>query len=261
MAFSFNPTSGQQDGGASQSPAFASSAVNPQGIPLSDAPQAPDSPFLFMQHRDGAIPVNGYIQIVLIVICVLSVVSAGTLFVYGKYLESSIEEKKQELAQKESSFKEYPFSEMKRLSDRAASLDQLLKTYVSVRSPLKFLEDVVERRVYFNDFTLTKEKKGGYVASFTAVTNDYQSLIQQLEALKLTQYTKVAPPQTQKLDKFTEDKKKSLKVKVTTPVFVQGVLPDQVVFIDPASAQEPSDVSSVPAQSAQVGSTTSALTQ
>ncbi len=232
MPFSFNPTA--QAGGTQEGGNPSAVGVAPQNSPdisINDAPSVPDTPFLFLQQRGtGTISMNAYLQMLLVLICVLTVVSSITLFAYGMYLSSSIESKKEQLAAQEASFKEYPFKDMERLSTRITLVDQLLKEYISIRSPLKLLEDVVEDTAYFDKFLLTREKKIGYSASFLVITNNYQSLIQQLEALKLTQYTKIAPqPQA---DSFAEEKKQQyLTVKVTTPIIVQGVLPDEVVFL------------------------------
>jgi hypothetical protein len=237
MPFSFNPTvqTGSQGEGAQTPSTSLAPQVSPD-ISLNDAPTAPETPFLFLAQRGtGNITMNAYLQMLLLLTTVLSVVAAITLFVYGMYLTSSIESKKELLALEEGTFKSYPFDEMKRLSSRVESVNQLLKDYVSIRSPLKLLEDVVENGVYFDNFSLSREKKGGYVASFTVITTDYQSLIQQLEALKLTQYTKIAP--LPKADKLIEDKKQNLTVRVITPVMIQGVLPDEVVFL--STQQEP----------------------
>lgn len=249
MPFSFNPTvsSGsapapQQQSEGAPSSSFSSTQAPFSDTPLSDAPQAPESPFLFLREReDDAKSVNAYLQLLLIFASILCIISAITLFAYSKYLQSGIEQKKTDLAQAEATFKEYPFEDMKKVSNRITAMNQLLKEYVSIRSPLKLLEAVVEDNVYFNEFSLTKEKKLGYVASFTVVTTNYKSLIQQLEALQLTQYTKVAPQP--KYDGFKEENtKKSLTVRVTTPVIIQGVMPDDVQFL----SSEGSSVNTTP---------------
>ena len=231
MPFSFNP--GQS---ATMAPQGGQGIGVPGADPVttSSLPSVPDSPFLFMQQRGREMTINAYLQIIILLIAALSVLAAITVFAYSLFLSSNIKKTKEALAVKEKSFKDYPLSEMKRLSDRASAVDQLLKSYVSIRSPLKLLEDVVEKQVLFDEFILTREKSGGYIANFTVVTNDYQSLIQQLEALKLTRYSKVAP--SSKLDKFIEGKDLSLRVKVITPLFAQGVLPDDIVFIQPGEA-------------------------
>jgi hypothetical protein len=249
MPFSFNPTAqggGQEGNAQSQEASFAQG--NSPDISLTDAPTAPDSPILFLAQREsGNVSVNAYLQMLLILVALVSVIFAVVLFVYGMYLTSQIDNKKERLALEESTFKDYPFDTMKTLSERVNLVDLLLRDYVSIRSPLKLLEDVVENGVYFDNFSLSKEKKGGYTSSFTVITADYQSLIQQLEALKLTQYTKIAPQP--KADKFVQDKKQNLTVKVTTPVMVQGVLPDEVVFLPSSETKTTqSQTSLTPAQ-------------
>lgn len=243
MAFSFNPNQNNpqgegQAGGASFSAVSSPSASGVTQTPLSDAPRAPESPVLFMNRREGeGLTVNAYLQMLFGLAAIISVIMASTLFVYGWYLESKIESTKNEIASREASFKDYPFEEMKNTITRAQTLDGFLKNYVSIRSPLKFLEDVVEEKVYFNQFDFSKDKKLGYVANFTAVTNDYQSLVQQLESLQLTQYKKIVTDP--KLGKLTDEKNKGLRVRVTTPVFVQGKTAEEVVFV--SSEQKTTD--------------------
>jgi hypothetical protein len=196
MAFSFTPGQVAAPGTPNQgfTPASAPGAA-PQ--PQSNIPSVPDSPFLFMRNRDQPMSVNAYLQIILIFVAVLSVAFSLLLFLYGQYLTSSIESKKADLLAADSTFKEYPLDDMKRLSRRFAMISKLLKDYVSTRSPLRLLEDVVEKPVVFNDFTFSKNTlKSGYVMSFSVTTNDYRTLIQQLESLDLAQYSKIVPKKT-----------------------------------------------------------------
>ena len=126
------------------------------------------------------------------------------------------------------SLKVYPFEDMKQLSLRLQILDTLLKGYVSPRSPLVFLEDVVENEVYFNDFSLTRQPSG-YIVDFTVLTKNYVPLIQQLESLNFKQYTKIVP----KLSASAfQDSSALIKIRVTTPIVVQGTLPKSLNFIE-----------------------------
>ena len=241
MAFSFNPGQTTPQG---VSPAAAPFAAAPlPGASPTGAVSVPDSPFLFMQNREAPITVNGYLQMVLALVAALGVFVAITVFAYSFFLASSIESKKETIAEKESTFKDYPLTEMKRFSDRAGGLNTLLKGYLSARSPLKFLEDVVEKKVFFSEFTLTKDQKSGlYTIGFVAVTDSYPVLVQQLSALNLSQYSKVIPKT--KLDKFTQKSDSKLNVRVSAPILAQGMLSDDVVFMS-GTAQKP-PVSIVP---------------
>lgn len=237
MAFSFNPGQTPQAGGAPGASPFATAPM--PGAAPSGIPSMPDSPFLIMQNRDQPATVNAYLQMLLALVAVLSIVVSLTIFVYSLYLSSSINSKKEDIAKKEAEFKDYPLTEMKRFSNRAASLNTLLKGYMSARSPLKLLEDVVEKKVYFSEFSLTRDKKtANYTISFVAVTDSYSVLVQQLSAFNLSQYSKVVP-QT-KLDKFSQKGGSKLIVQVVAPILAQGMLSEDLVFLPNTSSQKTS---------------------
>ncbi len=120
MPFSFNPTvqTGNPEGQAQMPSAGVPQSSSPD-ISLNDAPSVPDTPFLFLQQRgSGNISVNAYLQMLLLLISSVVVISAVTLFVYGMYLTSQINSKKELLAAEESTFKDYPFDDMKVLSNK-----------------------------------------------------------------------------------------------------------------------------------------------
>ncbi len=224
MAFSFTPGQITPQGSQAITPP---GAVTPGALssPVSGLPS--DSPFIFIRERGQPLSIMACVQIVLVVVSVLSVIICATLYSYSVYLQAQIDTKKADLASKEVTLPVYQYDEMKRLSIRMDALDKLLQNYISPRSPLKFLENVVENQVVFDKFQLSKDKKGSYMVDFTVVTTNYKALIQQLKALNLTEYNKVAP--TPKLGDLV-DSISVIKVRVTTPIFVQGKLPDEVVF-------------------------------
>ena len=224
MAFSFTPAQVAASGMAVQGGAV------PTLTPQETSPY-PDSPVLYLQQIGKEKSIMAYIQLFLIVLSVVSMLASGMLFAYTKYLASSIESKQIEIANADAQFKDYPFQEMQRFSDRLGALSKILDSYVSSRSPLRFLENVVEKNVLFTNFTLLK-KNDGYAINLTAITGNYRFLIQQLEALNLTQYQSVVPkPELTNL----KDLAGSVEVKVTSPVFVQGKLPDEIVFVESSS--------------------------
>lgn len=220
MAFSFTPGQIVPQGSQSQTGAGGSAVPQVSGPPS-------DSPFLFIREKGQQFSVMAGVQIVLAVVAVLSIIVSLTLFSYSVYLKSQIADKKAEIELKENGFADYPYEDMKRLSNRMATLDKLLQKYISPRSPLKFLENVVENQVTFDEFKLSRERNDLYTVVFSVVTSNYKTLVQQLDALKLTEYHKViSNPQLNGL----ADSGTTIKIIVTTPVFVQGKLPDEVVF-------------------------------
>ncbi len=231
MAFSFNP--GQSTPSSPQGSAGWGAAPGVGGVAPStpSAPAVPNSPFLFMQQRGAEKSSVAYMQILLFVVFVIAVIASISLFSYSFYLSSSIDAKKKEILLKETSFKEYPFAEMKKTSDKIAILGNLLNEYASVRSSFRLLERVVEHQVLFTKFEIMREKEGTYTLKLAATTNDYKTLVQQLEALKLAEYAKVTP--NQKVDKVKEDKASKLgpiKVDITAPAAIRGILPEDILF-------------------------------
>jgi hypothetical protein len=193
----------------------------PAGAPVG-APAVPDSPFLFMQQRGQDMTITAYVQIVLIMISILAIMVSITLFAYSMYLTSAINSKKEEIAKRDASSKDFPIDEMKRVSLRYSTLNSLLKDYISVRSPLKMLEDVVEKQVVFDKFSLSRDASTfEYVMMFSVITTNYRALVQQLDALNLTQYSKVTSKP--KAGGISEVGAK-LKVDITAPVSSEGIL-------------------------------------
>lgn len=230
MSFSFNP--GQQAPTGEPMSGGGLTPPVPQGEP-SGAIAVPDSPFLFMQQRGQDMTVGAYVQIILVMVSILAIAVSVTLFAYSTYLTMSIESKKEEMLAKDSTFKEYPIEEMKKLSVRFAALGLILKDYVSVISPLNLLEDVVEKQAVFDKFSLEKDKLNGqHIIAFTVVTNNYKTLIQQLEALHLNQYSKIVPQTKFSNLSYTNS---SIKVEVRAPILAQGQLSKNVVFVTSSS--------------------------
>ena len=224
MAFSFTPGQIAPQGNQSQA-GLGSIAPGSAIAPVTGPPS--DSPFLFIRERGQPLSIMACIQIVLVVVVILAMIICGVLYGYTIYLKYQISKKQEQLIAMDTGLPDYPYDKMKRLSTRMAVLDKLLQGYISPRSPLKFLENVVENKVIFDAFSLNKDKNGAYFVAFNAVTSDYVVLVQQLQALNLTEYQKVAP--SPKLGAIAESTS-VVKINITTPIFVQGKLPDDIVF-------------------------------
>jgi hypothetical protein len=219
MSFSFNP--GQQAQAGEPMSGGGLTPPVPQGEP-SGAIAVPDSPFLFMQQRGQDMTVGAYVQIILVMVSILAVAVSVTLFAYSTYLTSAINSKKEEIATRDATFKDFPIDEMKRVSLRYSTLDSLLKDYLSVRVPLKMLEDVVEKQVVFDKFKISRDIYTlEYFMTFSVVTTNYRALVQQLDALNLTQYSKVT---NKAKTGGLSDLDSKLKVTITAPISANGVL-------------------------------------
>lgn len=199
------------------------------GTPAQEAKPVGNSPFLFVQYAGQQMPIAAYVQAVLLLVAILSVFVSIVLFAYSSYLTVSIKNKREQLAQQDASLPKFDANEMSRFYLRMTNLDKLIKNYISVRSPLKFLEDVVEKDVVFNNFNLSR-KDSTYVMSFSVITTNYKALYQQLEALNLSQYSKIVPGQKKGKvsDSYVGGK---IAVSVTVPISASGILPEDIIFM------------------------------
>jgi hypothetical protein len=234
MPFSFNPTSGAQNqqGAQQGGPAFGSQPnSNSADVTTSDAPQAPMSPFLFMAQRGQDKTTMAYVQIIAGTVFFVSVIATIVSFGYMKYLETVLESKRAEIQDKETTLKEYPYALMREEFAKLKLLESLLKEYAAARTPLLLLEKVVENEVTFSNFILSREVSGKYTVQLTALTNNYKAVVQQLDALRLTQFTKVVSGQkVDKIDENSQSKIGKIKFEVSAPVAIQGILPSLAVF-------------------------------
>ena len=239
MPFSFNPGQITQAPGTIGVPAAPGAGLQPAGT--STIKSYPESPFLFLHDRVKPMEIMAYVQLLLILIAALMIFSGVVFFSYSKYLTYTITDTRAKIDAAETTFKDYPFSDMQRLSTRLSSVNTVLSTYVSALSPLKILENVVEDQIYFDKFSFGMDAQGsGNSMSFEVNTNNYKPLIQQLASLNLTRYQKVIQKvQTGKvLDGGT-----ALRMQVTVPVVVQGKLPSEINFLELLSATATEELS------------------
>ncbi|MEN9552196.1 MAG: hypothetical protein RI935_573 [Candidatus Parcubacteria bacterium] len=235
MPFSFNPTSGAQNqSGAQQGgPTFGlqSNTSGVEDVTSSDVPQAPESPFLFMAQRGQDKTAMAYVQIIAGTLFAVSIIATLVSFGYMKYLETVLESKRAEIQDKETTLKEYPYALMREEYAKLKLLEGLLKEYAAARTPLLLLEKVVENEVTFSNFSLNRDVNGKYTIQLTALTNNYKAVVQQLDALRLTEFTKVVSGQkVDKIDENSQSKLGKIKLEISAPVAIQGILPSLAVF-------------------------------
>lgn len=253
MSFSFNP--GQQTP-AGEPMSGGGLTPPPQEGVVTGAPAVPDSPFLFMQQRGQDMTVGAYVQIILVMVSILAIAVSVTLFAYSTYLTSAIASKQEEIEALDATFKDYPIDEMKRVSLRYSALDSLLKDYLSARTPLRMLEDVVEKQVVFDKFSLTKDILTlQYIMNFSVITTNYRALVQQMDSLNLTQYSKVtSKPKPGALFEAGA----TLKVDISAPIDSQGVLgvlAKNIDFVESRSSSSTTPIKVIPVSSTTVSTT------
>lgn len=194
MAFSFTPGQDQK----AAAPAAAPASNN--GVPALVVPETAPvvfnnvveqvSPFAYKNRSKSKFGV--YFQSVIFLIFGLTVIATIGLFVYQRILIIQIDGKKSALAEKEKGIPKLELDQMQKLSSRLALINKLIKDRASVTVPLTILEEsFVDDTVTYNRFSLSKSKSGGtYDLSFAGDTSSYDSLHQQINALKGKSFAK-----------------------------------------------------------------------
>jgi hypothetical protein len=147
------------------------------------APVVAQSPFAF-KHRSKS-KFGMYFQFVIFGIFALVVLQAVGLFAYQRILMLQLDEKRDQLTQKEANFKKLPLDDMQKLSDRIAAVNQAMSEHITVRDIFKVLEYGVENPVTYTKFDLSySENKKGYTLSIQGVAPNYYAVIQQYDTLR-----------------------------------------------------------------------------
>lgn len=88
-----------------------------------------------------------------LLVLLLSLASAGGVFVYGKYVKTSIDNKAKELEEIKTAFDPALISEFSRLSKKMTVARDLLGSHISASAVFRALSDSTLKSVKFDDFT------------------------------------------------------------------------------------------------------------
>ena len=109
------------------------------------------------------------------ILLLLSLVSAGGVFAYGRFLESSITNKKEALQKARAAFEPELIRELSHLDMKFKTSEELLTNHIAVSGIFDLLEDITLETVRFTDFSFGLDPKGirlsmsGTARSFTSV--------------------------------------------------------------------------------------------
>ena len=107
MAFSFTPTQPQsQEGQAPTTPQAGFGGATPLApVGQGTAVSYPDSPWLILHDRDKDPSIGAYVQLILALVAVLSVILSASIYGYSVYLTSQVAKNKVALDAEEGPFK------------------------------------------------------------------------------------------------------------------------------------------------------------
>ena len=118
---------------------------------------------------------SGIVLPLAVIIFLVSAFSAGGVFLYEKFLNSSIERKKESLETAKAAFEPELIRQLSRLGIKLATAESLLGEHVALSSFFEFLEEITLETIRFNSFSYTIDETGlkismeGEALSFAAV--------------------------------------------------------------------------------------------
>lgn len=175
--------------------------VDSNGVPVLVVPEAPVismaapveviSPFAYKNRGKSNFGV--YFQGVVFLIFGVTLIATIGLFAYQGMLKAQIEGKKNELAKAEKGMPVLPLDDMLKLSSRLGKINEVISQRTSIAAAFTILEEsFVDDTVVYNKMTLARSKSGNtFDLGFAGETNNYDSLYQQVNALKDKKYSDV----------------------------------------------------------------------
>ncbi len=119
--------------------------------------------------------IQGLLSFIAIVFFILSLVGAGGVFLYGRFLISSIDSKKASLEKAKNAFEPELIRELSQLDAKLRTAQKLLNAHIAPSGLFDLLEEVTLSTVRFNSFSFVTTEEGlrvsmqGEATSFSSV--------------------------------------------------------------------------------------------
>lgn len=175
----------------------------------------------------------------LIVINVLVIIAVGFLFWYQSYLSDQIIAKKNELSKYKNSVAGIPLEEMRGVSLRMNTINDLVKNYVYTSNIFPLLEESIEHKVLYTNFDMRrataeeKKKDPNNAIDFTlnikGQADDYKTLVRQIDTLKSDKYKEYFTKVT--LDAVNLDDKGIITFSIIIGVKIKGIDPEKLLLL------------------------------
>lgn len=116
-----------------------------------------------------------------IVLLVASVALGVSVFLYVKFLESSLSSKQEQLGRAQASFEPALISELNRLDDRMRTAENLLAAHLAPSVLLKTLEELTLETISFTTLQYSAQEKAGITLEFSGVARSVNSIALQAD--------------------------------------------------------------------------------
>jgi len=116
-----------------------------------------------------------------IVLLVASIALGVSVFLYVKFLESSLASKQEQLGRAQASFEPALIAELNRLDDRMRTAEDLLAVHLAPSILLKTLEELTLETVAFSAMQYSAQEKAGIALEFSGVARSVNSIALQAD--------------------------------------------------------------------------------
>lgn len=132
----------------------------------------------------------GIFFLLALLIFALSLISAGAVLGYQRFLNNTITDKDESLRKAEGAFDAGTIQDLLRLDNRLTQARGLLQKHVAPSAILYFLSTITLERVQLNSFDMTLNKDGGASLGITGVADSYSSVALQSDQFGSTKVLK-----------------------------------------------------------------------
>lgn len=129
---------------------------------------------------------RGFFQTLLVIVTVIMFLSATAVFAWRISLNSSIDNKKQELEADQQKIASIQFADFKKVPTKFHIAKILVENHPFVSDIFKILEHSVQSGIVYNKFdTHTDVASGNYYVEISGTAPGYRTLIQQIDIFKI----------------------------------------------------------------------------
>jgi len=116
-----------------------------------------------------------------IVLLVASVALGVSVFLYVKFLESSLSSKQEQLGRAQASFEPALIAELNRLDDRMRTAEDLLAVHLAPSILMKTLEELTLETISFTTMQYSAQEKAGIALEFSGIARSVNSIALQAD--------------------------------------------------------------------------------
>lgn len=179
-----------------------------------------------------------------IVLLVASVALGVSVFLYVKFLESSLASKQEQLGRAQASFEPALIAELNRLDDRMRTAEDLLAVHLAPSILLKTLEELTLETVAFGMMQYSAQEKAGIALEFSGVARSVNSIA--LQADLFGKHGAIVSPIFSNINRGSDGVRFDLTANVNPTNLRYQTLVQALVGTPPPSVEAPGQPESIP---------------